>query len=117
MPEHYSPGSIWLKEWEKTPNDQLMYNLIDKYAKEGKGENGKPNGRFYVDKNAVKKVSEPIVAKYLPKLDKDQQKNLWTVEFEELFGRFDVLDSGFIEVEQMGRFLKSLVHDQTIDIQ
>ena len=38
-------------------------------------------------------------------------------DFEETFSRFDVLDEGFIVVEQMGRFLKFLVKDQTIPIE
>ena len=45
-----------------------MYNLISKYAKEGKNESdGKPNGKFYVDRAAAKAVTEPYVKKYTGK--------------------------------------------------
>ena len=54
VPERYSPGSIWQKEWEKTPNDELMYKLIKDYAKEGKDKDGRPNGQFYIDKKSAK---------------------------------------------------------------
>ena len=68
VPEHYSPGSIWKREDEKIPNDKFVYNLISKYAKEGKNESdGKPNGKFYVDRAAAKAVTEPYVKKYLDK--------------------------------------------------
>lgn len=32
-------------------------------------------------------------------------------DFEELFTHFDPNDTGFVEVEQMRRFIQSLVHD------
>ena len=64
VPENFSPGSIWKKDWEKIPNDKLMYTLIHDYAVEGKGEDGKPNGKFFVDRAAAKKVSAPYVQKY-----------------------------------------------------
>ena len=61
-------------------------------------------------------MSEPIVAKYRKDLSDDQRSDVMKFEFPDLFARFDVLDSGFIEVEQMGRFFKAIAHDQTIDI-
>ena len=40
-----------------------------------------------------------------------------TMEFEDKFRYIDVLDSGFIEVEQMGRFVRMMCHDNTLDLQ
>ena len=80
VPENYSPGSFWLKEWERIPHDELMNNLIKNYAKEGKDkETGKPNGVFFVDEQAAEKVSEPFVKKYMklegPKYDTYMKDN------------------------------------------
>ena len=37
--------SVFKRDWEKIPNDKLMYDLIQNFAKEGKDANeGKPNG-------------------------------------------------------------------------
>ena len=71
IPENYAPGSIWLKEWEKIPNDKFTYNLIKNFAKEGKTENGMPSGKFFLDKAAAKTVTTPYVQKYMHKDDKD----------------------------------------------
>lgn len=58
VPEKYSPMSPFKREWEKIPNDKLMYDLITNYAKEGKSEGQhKPNGQFYLDSEGAKKVS------------------------------------------------------------
>ena len=56
------------------------------------------------------------MAKYRKDLSDEQRSDVMKFEFPDLFARFDVLDSGFIEVEQMGRFFKAIAHDQTIDI-
>ena len=116
VPEQFSPGSIWKKDWEKIPNDKLMYTLIHDYAKEGKGEDGKPNGKFFMDRAAAKKVTLPYVKKYanLKGLSLD---DYMTQQFEDEFQRFDVLGSGFIECEQMGRFIKVLAQDNTLQIE
>ena len=58
--------SVYKRDWEKIPNDKLMFDLIQNYAKEGKDEkDGKPNGRYFLDKEAVTKVSKPYIENYL----------------------------------------------------
>ena len=117
MPENFSPGSIWKRDDEKIPNDKFVYNLISKYAKEGKNEeDGKPSGKFFIDRAAAKTVTEPYVKKYVKVTGKDLE-DVMTMEFEDKFKYIDVLDSGFIEVEQMGRFVRSMCHDNTLDLQ
>ena len=60
-----------------------MNNLIKNYAKEGKDkETGKPNGEFFVDQEAAKKVSEPFVKKYM-KLEGDKYDNYMRDNFED----------------------------------
>merc|ERR1711959_99890 len=97
---------------DKIPHDKLMNSLIKNHSKEGKDENGKPNGRFYVDKANTLVISKPFVAKYL-KLDSKNKPALdffIANDFEDNFRRFDALGSGLIEAEQMGRFIQTLVH-------
>ena len=52
------------KHFSKASDDLLMRSLISKYAVEGK-INGKPNGQFYLKKNAVSEVSYEIVNTHL----------------------------------------------------
>ena len=95
--------SLFKRDWEKIPNDKLMYDLIQNYAKEGKDENeGKPNGKFFVDKSAARAVSVPYIDKYLHLSEKDDKKKFDTfmgTTFDELVEHYDPNGTGFIEVE------------------
>ena len=93
-----------------------MYTLIHDYAKEGKDENGKPSGKFFLDRESAKKVTLPYVQKYA-NLQGRSLEDYMTMEFEEQFQHFDVLNSGFIECEQMGRFIKLMARDNTLQIE
>ena len=118
VPPKYREDSIWVKDWERQPHDELMNHLIKKFAKEGKDEEGKPNGRFFINKKDTLTASEPYVKKYRKDVPNEKAyKEFIELKFEDLFNHFDVLSTGFIEVEQMGRFIKSLCDDQTIPIQ
>ena len=64
VPEKYREDSFWKKDWEKQPHDELMNDLIKKYAKEGKDEEGKPNGRFFLNRDDALHASTPFVKKY-----------------------------------------------------
>ena len=88
VPEKYSPGNAFKRDWEKIPNDKLMFDLIQNYAKEGKDKsNGKPDGRYYLDHAAVVKVSKPYIDKYLAE-DKQNKKDYalyMKMDFETIF--------------------------------
>ena len=117
IPDHFSPGSIYEQMYDhnRVPHDALMYTLISKYAKEGKDADGKPNGLFYVDKENAKKFSTPLVEKYL-KLTGEKLTEYMTYKFEEKFNYYDVLAQGYIPAEQMGRLVKELCQDNTLDL-
>ena len=72
VPEWFAPGSDFQQDWEKKPYDKLMFDLITNYAKEGKKDSdGKPSNKFFVNRDAMKKVVKPYVEKYLPEVGKD----------------------------------------------
>mgnify|MGYP000742676658 CR=1 FL=1 len=99
----------------RIPHDALMYKLIKDYAKEGKDVDGKPNGLFFVDRENAKKFATPLVEKHL-KLTGDKLTDYMTNKFVEIFNYYDVLAQGFIPAEQMGRLLKELCQDNTLDL-
>ena len=95
-----------------------MNTLVSKYAWEGKDKDtDKPNGRYFIDREGAKKAFLPFQKKFLKITDEKKLDEFYKWEFESQFQHYDVLDEGFIEVEQMGRFFKTLLKDQTIDIQ
>ena len=77
-----------------------MNNLIKNYAFEGKNKDtGKPNGRYFIDRDGAKKAFKPFEEKYLKINDKEKLDDFYKNEFEIQFQHYDVLDDGFIEVE------------------
>ena len=75
---NYDDGSVYYKKklpkhFSHANDDLLVRSLISNYAVEGR-VNGKPNGQFYLTKNAVADVSYEIVNTHLgfkgKKLDK-----------------------------------------------
>ena len=117
MPEMYRENNPWedMYKTEKVPHDRLMNSIIKNHAKEGKDQDGKPNGRFYVDKANALIMSKPFITKYL-KLGEKNMDFFIANDFEDNINRFDVLGTGFIEAEQMGRFIQTLVHEPTLDV-
>ena len=75
-----------------------MRSLISKYAVEGR-VNGKPNGQFYLTKNAVSDAAYEIVNTHLGykgrKLDKYVQSRL-----PKLWKHFDILNKKYLLVEE-----------------
>ena len=100
VPPKYREDSIWVKDWERQPHDELMNHLIKKYAKEGKDEEGKPNGRFFLNRDDALHASEPFIKKYRTDLkDKKAYDEFIRLNFDDMFQHYDVLSSGWIEVE------------------
>ena len=46
-------------------DDMFMHSMIKNYAIEGKNENGTPNGRFYLDRDAGFEASKEVVHTHL----------------------------------------------------
>ena len=102
VPEQFSPGSDFLRDWERYPNDKLMFDLITHYAREGKKESdGKPSGQFFVDRSSTRKAILPYIKKYLPETEKDPKalEAVMQIAFEDEFQKIDVNDTGYIECE------------------
>ena len=97
-----------------------MHDLIKNFAKEGKDEiTGRPNGQFFLDKKSAETYVTPFVKKYLAAHKKEETRDFslfMNMDFNEKFDHYDVLGTGYVDTYQMGRFLKELVHDPTMDI-
>ena len=101
----------------RIPHDNLMFKIIKEYgAREGKDEMGKPNGKFYLDHDAAMKMIVPYLKKYGGfKTDADREVHL-KYKVEDIWRSMDVLGSGVIEADQVGRFIKEACGDHTLDL-
>ena len=114
----FSPGTLYehMYDSNRIPHDQLMYRLISTIAKEGKDEDGKPNGHYYIHHDDAIKFVQPYIAEHLPKLTGDDLDFYMKFKVEDIFTHMDVLGSGFIEAEQMGRFIREVVQNNTLNL-
>ena len=72
--------------YEKEKKDQSFTkdNTLSKnYAFEGKNKDtGKPNGRYFIDRDGAKKAFKPFEEKYLKINDKEKLDDFYKNEFE-----------------------------------
>mmetsp|Transcript_4209 Transcript_4209/g.7141 ORF Transcript_4209/g.7141 Transcript_4209/m.7141 type:complete len:95 (+) Transcript_4209:260-544(+) len=84
-----------------------MHSLITQYAVEG-NDNGKPNGSFFLTKDAARAVSNEVVLTHLG-MDGNKRKSFVASRFNKVWNHIDVLHDGYLEVEKMPQFLRMLV--------
>lgn len=91
-------------------DDQLMKSLINKYAIEGRGEDGKKNGKFYLDKAGATAVSEEVVETHLG-LKGDKKDAYIKEHVPDLWSQWDVNDEGHVTADRIPTMLRKLVGD------
>ena len=80
-----------------------MNSLITKYALEGKTD-GAPNGKFFLDKQALVAASKEVVGTHMGFKGDKAAKFMGPVD--KLWNHFDVNNVGFIDVARGAPFLR-----------
>ena len=130
----------WLPDKYSTDDDdQLMRNLIERgtaYTKDKgftdkylfKTEKGcgcteqsclccmQKHTHFWVDKAGALAAAQELVGTNLH-LEGDKLTQYLNEKFPEVWNKYDVIKTGWIEVERMSMFYKELMNDWTISIQ
>ena len=116
LPPQFAPPTFWehLYDSNRIPHDELMYKVITNLAREGKDDMGRPNGRFYVDKATALKFVAPLVKHKVKFATAEEYEFYMKDRVVDIFNHMDVLNSGYIEAEQMGRFIKEACQDHTM---
>ena len=92
-----------------------MNSMIGTYAKEGKNTEGKPNGKFYLDRESGFRASEEVVATHL-KLQGQKMADYLAHNFDEAWDYYDVNKENLIEADRMSTFFRYLCHDANLNI-
>ena len=100
-------GSDYYNRVTPDVDDLLMRSLIQNYALEGRGANG-PTGQFYMDHNAMEGVAEEIVRTHLGYTGA-QKADFIKTNLARCWKHFDVLNKGFLVVQEVPQFLKSFL--------
>ena len=91
-------------------DDTLMRSIIEKYAIETREKDGKPTGKFYLDKAGASALASEVVQTHL-KLTGDALKKYLDEKFPEAWDRFDVNKEGQFEASRGPMFCRYLVPD------
>ena len=92
--------------FEAEADDTLMRSMYQTYATEGKTE-GWPNGHFWVYKKDAMRAAHEVVSTHL-KLDSAGANAYLKELFPAMWARYDVNGEGFLDIDRMPQFLRTI---------
>lgn len=92
--------------FETEADDTLMRSLYQNYATEGK-KDGLPTGHYWVTKDNAYRVSHEVVGTHLGLKGSEGDAYLKT-SFPELWAKYDVNEEGFLDIDRMPQFLRTI---------
>lgn len=93
-----------------------MRSLISKYSIEGRGDDGAPNGQFYLRRGDVENVSNEVVGTHFGFKGEKRQKFI-NERLPKIWNHFDVNNQGYLTVERVPVLLKMLVGENEMNNQ
>ena len=94
--------------FETESDDTLMRSLYENYATEGADANQLPNGHYWVTKKNAEAVSREVIGTHLG-IKEEEAANAYIAEnFEPLWHKYDVKEEGFLDIDRMPAFLRSI---------
>lgn len=96
-------------------DDLFMRSMIMNYAREGKNEDGSPNGVFTMTEAQTRGAAAEVLGTH-KKMDAGATKEYLNTYFPRTWAHFDVNKAGFVGVEVMPQFVRFLASDQTMSL-
>jgi|ERR1719272_241208 len=103
VPERYSTGN----------DDLFMRSMITTYAREGKNDDGSPNGQFSMTEAQTKAAAAEVMGTHM-KMTGDKLKGYLETYYPRTWAHYDPNGSGAIAVETVPIFMRFLASDQTL---
>ena len=96
-------------------DDLFMRSMIMNYAREGKNEDGSPNGVFTMTEAQTRGAAAEVLGTH-KKMEAGATKEYLNTYFPRTWAHFDVNKAGFVGVEVMPQFVRFLASDQTLSL-
>ena len=94
--------------FETEADDTLMRSLYQNYATEGANPATQvPNGHYWVTRANAEAVSREVIATHLGIKD-DAADAYIASNFDPLYAKYDVKEEGFLDIDRMPAFLRSI---------
>merc|ERR1712127_718642 len=96
-------------------DDLFMRSMIMNYAREGKNEDGSPNGVFTMTEAQTRGASAEVLGTH-KKLSAAEVKEYLNTYFPRTWAHFDVNKVGAVGVETLPQFVRFLASDQQLSL-
>ena len=97
-------------------DDMFMNSMITNYAHEARSEDGKPTGKFYLDRDNAFKASEEVVATHM-NLKGQALKDYLAYNFDDAWNFYDVNHDNKVEADRMTTFFRYLCKNAALNLQ
>ena len=106
IPEHFQNQHL---------DDMFMNSMLSNYAKEGKNEDGTPNGKFYLDRAAGERASREVITTHMGLTGKALDDYM-LANFSDTWAFYDVNKENLIEADRMSTFFRYLTKNAALNI-
>ena len=102
-------------QFADSSDDLFMRSMIMNYAREGKNEDGSPNGVFTMTEAQTRGASAEVLGTH-KKMAAAEVKEYLNTYFPRTWAHFDVNRTGFVEVIKMPQLMRFLCSDQYMSL-
>lgn len=78
-----------------------MRSVISNYAVEGKGDDGNPNGKFFITKSDMNALVDEVLSNNMGFVDQEKKQAYADSKVPHLWKHFDMFGKGYIPVEEV----------------
>jgi len=86
-----------------------MRSVISTYAVEGRGDNGNPNGKFFITKSDMNSLVDEVLTNNMGFTDAQKKKLYADERVPHLWEHFDMFGKGYLPVDEVPQFLRLLL--------
>lgn len=90
-------------------DDLLMRSIISTYSVEGKGDDGKPNGKFFITRSDMNGLVDEVLTNNMGFKDQSKKIKYADENVPKIWSHFDMFGKGYIKAEEVPQFLRMLL--------
>lgn len=95
-------------------DDRLMNSLIYHYSLEGRGDDDKANGKFFLTKNGFQSAAEEVVKTHLH-MDAEKSSNYVKDRLDTIWNHVDVLKKGYLFANEGPQMLRMMLGEVEVN--
>lgn len=100
--------------WSEGNNDLLMQSVIANYAVEGRGDDGQPNGKFFLTRDGWDGIAHEVIETHLG-FTGEKAADYAAGHIQKIWDHYDVLKKGFLLANEVPQCLRMLLGEVEIN--